>query len=67
VEMSGSYGFTLQEVLDHMHDCGTSARSHPLLVAPSVNPFDELRLNSDIDVCGFMFHYWGIGHSQAMP
>jgi len=57
--MSGSYGFTLQEVLDHMHNCGTSARPHLLLVAPSVNPFDELWLDTDVDVCGFTFHAWG--------
>jgi hypothetical protein len=67
VGISGSYGFTLQEVLDHMHDCGTAAWLHPLLVAPSINPFDELRLDADINVCGFTFYDWRIGHSQAMP
>jgi len=46
----------IEKVLDHVNDCCTSAWPHPLLVAPSVNPRDELRLDADIDVRGFAFH-----------
>ena len=50
-----------------MNDCCTSARGHPLAVPPSVNPFDQLRLDADIDVCGFALHAGEIGRCRAYP
>jgi hypothetical protein len=44
-----------------MNDCCTSARPHPLPASPSINLFDQLRLDPDVDVCGFALHTGEMG------
>ena len=57
----------LQEVLDHMNDCCASARPHPLAAPPCIDPLDQLRLDPDVDVCGFALHAREDGRCRAHP
>jgi hypothetical protein len=43
-------------MLKHVADRGGSAWQDSLLGTPRVNLLDQLRLDPDIDICGFPFH-----------
>jgi len=46
----------LEELLEHVDDRRRAAWLYSLPGAPAVDPFDQLRLNPDVDICGFAFH-----------
>jgi len=46
----------LEEFLEHVDDGRGPARGHSLPGAPSVDSFDQLWLDPDVDNCGFPFH-----------
>ena len=45
----------LEKPLEHLDDCGGSARGHGLPGAPGIDFLDQLGLDRDIDIC-FPFH-----------
>jgi hypothetical protein len=55
----------LEEVLKHVANCGRSARRHSLPGTPGVDLLDQLRLDPDVDVCGFPCHAGKLGRRPA--
>jgi hypothetical protein len=55
----------LEEMLEHVDDCRGSARRHSLPSAPNVGFLDQLRLDPDVDICGFPFHTGEVGSRRA--
>ena len=46
----------LEELLEHVNDCSGSAWRYSLPDAPGIDFLDQLRLDPDVDICGFAFH-----------
>jgi len=46
----------LKQTLKHRDDRRRPAERHSLPGAPGVDLLDQLRLNPDVDICGFPFH-----------
>src|SRR6516164_11382303 len=54
-------------MLENVDDRCRPARRHSLPSAPSVNPLDQLRLDPDVDVRGFLLHAAQVGHRLEAP
>src|SRR6516225_10632022 len=52
-------------MLKHIDDRRRAAWRHPLPVAPRVDLFDQLRLNPDVNICGFSVHAKGSNRKGA--
>jgi hypothetical protein len=55
----------LEEMLEHVDDCRSSARRHSLPGAPGVDFLDQLGLDPDVNICCFPFHTGEVGSRRA--
>lgn len=55
----------LEELLEHVDDCRRPARRYSLPGAPSVDFLDQLRLDPDVNICGFPLHTGEVGSRRA--
>jgi len=46
---------------------GAQLLRHALPAAPRIDPLDQLRLDTDVDVCGFALHAGEDGRCRAHP
>jgi hypothetical protein len=55
----------LEKVLKHVANCGRSAWRYSLSGPRRIDLLDQLRLDPDVDICGFPFHAGEVGHFGA--
>jgi hypothetical protein len=53
-------------MLKHVADRCGPAWQDSLLATPSVDLLDQLRLDADVDICGFPFHAGELGRFPAL-
>jgi hypothetical protein len=58
-------GGHVEELIEHVDDCRRPARRHSLPGAPGVDPLDQPGLDSDVNICGFLFHTIEVGRYRA--
>jgi hypothetical protein len=57
----------LEEMLQHVDDCCSSARRHSLPGTPRIDFLDQLGLDPDVDICCFPCHAGEVGALSARP
>jgi hypothetical protein len=56
-----------EELIEHVDDCGRPARKYSLPGAPSVDPLDQPGLDANVDICGFLLHFWFLHPGRRSP